>query len=198
MLGIYNMTARHTALRAAYVILFILLPLSFYCLADVTFRSGKSVFIVSRFCWVMGFLTAAMAVIFIERRHPVLTRQRFSFLSVAAMMLATIYSTLLTMTVYGAIGFSGSQGFPFRWYWWTDLTTQYHPGQEYRWGALALDMVIWLFIVVAIGFGVEHGIRLLGKATRRFIWPNQLAAPNGGPTTPGANSRVTEGPPSVS
>ena len=144
---------------------------------------------MSRLCLAIGIVAAAVVIISIERHHPVLTRQRFSFLSVAAMISATVYGTMATMSVHGLLGMAGHQGFPYPWFWWSDLATQYHPGYEYRWSALVLDVVIWLFVIVAVGLGFEHGTRLLRKAIRRLIWPSHVDAPNDCPATSVAHSQ---------
>src|SRR5438445_5810694 len=83
-------------------------------------------------------------------------RKRFSFISVTAMVGATVFAVLAVFRFRGAVGFSAYQGFPFTWYWVTDLVVNNDPGYGYRWGVFVLDVVIWLLAIIAFGLCVEY------------------------------------------
>jgi len=78
------------------------------------------------------------------------------------MLLATVLATLVMLDVHG--GFGGHQGFPFAWHWWTDVIIEGRPVGGYRWGGLAVDIVIWCAVVAALGLLVE---RVTGRLSDR-------------------------------
>ena len=82
-------------------------------------------------------------------------RQRFSFISVVAMMGMTVFAVLEVLRMRGMVGFTAHQGIPFRWYWYTDISTQYDPGYSFSWSGLALDVAIWSIAVLVVGLVVE-------------------------------------------
>lgn len=84
-------------------------------------------------------------------------RRRFSLVSVSAMIVAAVFATFATMRA--EVGFAGHQGFPFAWYWWTDLQVNYNPTQGFLWGGLVADVLVWLFVVIAFGLLVEWVVK---------------------------------------
>jgi hypothetical protein len=60
------------------------------------------------------------------------------------------------MVWYRGGGFSGQQGFPFAWYWWTDVSFNGSSTRGYRWVALFADVVIWVVAIISFGLLVER------------------------------------------
>ena len=80
---------------------------------------------------------------------------RFSLISVVAMVLATAAATVIMLRFDGG-GFAGQQGFPFAWYWWTDVSMNGSPTRGYRWPGLVADVVIWVVVIISFGLLVER------------------------------------------
>jgi hypothetical protein len=91
-------------------------------------------------------------------------RPRFNLISVVAMVLATATATVAMLWFDGG-GFAGRRGFPFAWYWWTDVSINDSPLSGYRWSGLIADVVIWLVVIIAFGLLVE---RIAQKFSRRY------------------------------
>ena len=72
------------------------------------------------------------------------------------MICATVFATLEMLRFRGAVGFAAHQGFPFHWYWYTDLIHNNEPANGYIWSGLVLDVVSWLFAIVLLGWCVEY------------------------------------------
>ena len=83
---------------------------------------------------------------------------RFSLMSVVAMVLATIAVTV-AMTAFQGGGFSGQRGYPFAWYWWTDMSVNGSPMSGYRWTGLIADVVIWVVAIIYFGLRVERFVQ---------------------------------------
>src|ERR1041384_4710487 len=80
-------------------------------------------------------------------------RQRFSFVSVTAMIIATALVIFLTMINGNGASFAGQRGFPFAWFWWRDFGP---PDHGYNWIGLAADIIVWFVIIIAFGLFVER------------------------------------------
>src|SRR5437016_7342515 len=91
----------------------------------------------------------------IRRQHARMIRQRFSFVSVAAMVFAAAFVTL-TMIRHDGGGLAGKQGFPLAWYWWTDVSFNDSRSHGYLWGGLIADVLIWFAVIVGFGLLVER------------------------------------------
>ena len=84
---------------------------------------------------------------------------RFSLISVVAMVLATAAATVIMLRFDGG-GFAGQQGFPFAWYWWTDVSMNGSPTRGYRWPGLVADVVIWVVVIISVlALGVAYVLR---------------------------------------
>ena len=83
-------------------------------------------------------------------------RQRFSFLSVAAMICITVIALLGVFRTRGLVGFAEDEGFPFRWYWYTDFIPEGKLGYGYSWSGLVFDIIIWSLAIIAVGMCVEY------------------------------------------
>ena len=70
------------------------------------------------------------------------------------MVLASAAATVAMLWFDGG-GFAGSRGFPFAWYWWTDVSVNDNPFSGYRWGGLIADVVFWLAMTIGLGLVVE-------------------------------------------
>ena len=82
-------------------------------------------------------------------------RQRFSHISVTAMLFAAVLATLIVLRPQGD-GFGGHQGFPFAWCVWPDTVVDGRIPRQYSWGRLAADIIVWFAAVVAFGLLVER------------------------------------------
>lgn len=79
------------------------------------------------------------------------------------MVVATVILTFF-MFVYQGAWFEGRRGFPFAWYWWTDISINGSPTHGYRWGGLVADVVICLVAVIVFGILVERTAqRIVGR-----------------------------------
>ncbi len=76
----------------------------------------------------------------------------------------TVFGALEILRVRGSVGFAAHQGFPFKWYWNRDISTQYDPGYGYIWSGLVFDIVIWSVAVVVMGSFIEL---ILQRFTRK-------------------------------
>jgi hypothetical protein len=83
-----------------------------------------------------------------------MTKQRFSFISVIAMIVASYKATGLASMWRENLWI----GFPFRYLWWRD--TSDHWWQRYDFWALTGDLLFWLVVVIGIGLMVERIVRL--------------------------------------
>jgi hypothetical protein len=90
-------------------------------------------------------------------------RQRFSFISVTAMIGVTVFAVLAVCRFRGAVGFAAHRGYPFTWYWYTDVSSNDDPGYGYRWSGLVLDIAIWLLAIIAFGLCVEYMLQRFSK-----------------------------------
>jgi hypothetical protein len=100
------------------------------------------------------------------RQHQpkqIMLRPTFSLMAVTAMICATVFATMEMLRFRGAVGFEAHQGFPFKWYWYTDFQNNDKPNNGYLWSGLALDIIIWLFVIVVFGWCVDHLARRFRK-----------------------------------
>ena len=77
-------------------------------------------------------------------------------------MVITAVATTVAMLWFD--GGSGTRGYPFAWYWWTDVSVLGSPFSGYRWPGLIADIVIWLSVTIAFGLFVE---RITQRYSRR-------------------------------
>jgi hypothetical protein len=81
-------------------------------------------------------------------------RQRFSLLSIVAMVAATTIVTCVMLRFPGG-SYGGHFGFPFAWCWWTDVFFIGQPSHGISWVGLVADIAIWFVVILALGIFVE-------------------------------------------
>jgi hypothetical protein len=84
------------------------------------------------------------------------------------MVLAAASATTAMLWFDGG-GLGGSRGYPFAWYWWTDVSINDSPLSGYRWHGLVADIVFWLAAIIGLGLFIEW---VIPRFSRRYETTN--------------------------
>jgi len=68
----------------------------------------------------------------------------------------TVVATLGFFRIRGLAGFAVDEGFPFRWYWYTDVIHDSQPGYGYSSLGCVFDIIIWSLAIIVVGLCVEY------------------------------------------
>lgn len=99
-------------------------------------------------------------------------KQRLSFVSIIAMLIASSAATMGVTKFYSYDIAGASVGYPFTWRWWSEAGID-GAFTGYRWLNLILDIAIWLSVIIASAALVEHlrqrfGLLVSGVLVERF------------------------------